>query len=139
MVERSDRNPNCSRGRRLFVSRKFFRRLERIFSKIFPAMFRKDIGRYGKQFVESLLNLGIMTLVACFQVGGSGGYALNSSEPQGRSVFQQLNEGFHLVRKTLDNERVVFRERAEKMVGGLRRKFLTLLVTCMKKASSHLQ
>jgi hypothetical protein len=59
-----------------------------------------------------------------------------------RRVFTQLGDhdlGHDLVRKTLDNERVVFRERAEKMVGGLRRKFLTLLVTCMKKASSHLQ
>jgi hypothetical protein len=74
-----------------------------------------------------------------FPSGGKWWVRPEFVEPQGRSVFQQLNEGFHLVRKTLDNERVVFRERAEEMVGGLRRKFLTLLVTCMKKASPHLQ
>jgi hypothetical protein len=34
MVKRSDRNPNCSGGWRLLISRKFFTRLERIFSKI---------------------------------------------------------------------------------------------------------
>jgi hypothetical protein len=43
---------------------------------------------------------------------------------------------FHLVRKNLDDERVVFREEAEGMIGGLRRKLLTLLITCAKKASS---
>lgn len=91
--------------------------------------------------MESLLNtqLGDHDLGSMFPSGGKWWVRSEFVEPQGRSVFQQLNEGFHLVRKTLDNERVVFRERAEKMVGGLRRKFLTLLVTCMKKASSHLQ
>jgi hypothetical protein len=66
-VERSDRNPNCSLGK-LLVSMKFFRRLERI-SKMFPAMLRRDIGRYERGLVGSLPGLGITTAVACFQTG----------------------------------------------------------------------
>jgi hypothetical protein len=57
--------------------------------------------------------------------------AFNSSGPRGLSGFQQLDVRFHLVRKNLDDERVVFREEAEQMVGGLRRKLLTLLIVGM--------
>jgi hypothetical protein len=70
MVERSDRNPNCSGGRRLLISRKFFRRVERIFSKTFPAMFRRIMGRHERGLVGSFPGLGIMTVVACFQARG---------------------------------------------------------------------
>jgi tmRNA-binding protein len=45
MVERWERNPNCSGGRRLLVSRTCLRRLVRIFSSIFPVMFSSEIGR----------------------------------------------------------------------------------------------
>jgi hypothetical protein len=70
MVERSDRNSDCSGGRRLLISRKFFRRVERIFSKTFLAMFRREMGRYERGLVGSFPGLGIMTVVACFQARG---------------------------------------------------------------------
>jgi hypothetical protein len=50
MVDRWDRNPNCSGGSRLFSSSTCLRRLARIFSRIFPAMFRREIGRYDWVF-----------------------------------------------------------------------------------------
>jgi hypothetical protein len=45
--------------------------------------------------------------------------AFNFVGPRGLSAFQQLDVRFHLVRKNLDDERVVFREEAEQMVGGV--------------------
>jgi hypothetical protein len=48
-----------------------------------------------------------------FEYGGS-----KFVGPRSLSVFQQLDIGFYLVRKNLDNERVVFRKGAEKIVGG---------------------
>jgi hypothetical protein len=52
MVHRWDRKPNCSGGSRLFNSSTCLRRLARIFSRIFPGMFRREIGRYdwGSEF-----------------------------------------------------------------------------------------
>jgi hypothetical protein len=61
--------------------------------------------------------------------------AFNVVGPRGLSAFQQLDVRFHLVRKNLDDERAIFRVEAEAMVGGLRRKLLTLLITYAKKAS----
>jgi hypothetical protein len=45
--------------------------------------------------------------------------AFNFVGPRGLSAFQQLDVRFHLVRKNLHDERVVFREEAEEMVGGV--------------------
>jgi hypothetical protein len=39
--------------------------------------------------------------------------------PRSLSAFQQPDVRFHLVRKNLDDERVVFREEADGMVGGV--------------------
>jgi hypothetical protein len=55
--------------------------------------------------------------------------ALSSSGSDAFFFFN--NEGFHLVRNNLDNERVVFRVGEEEMVAGLRRKLLTRFFTCV--------
>jgi hypothetical protein len=122
-------------------------------------MFRREMGRYKRGLVGSFPGLGIMTVVACFQAGGKWwarmqllkitvratmairGRFLNMRGfkfvgPRGLFALQLPDVRFHLVRKNLDDERVVFREEAEGMIGGLRRKLLTLLITCAKKASS---
>jgi hypothetical protein len=119
------RNLNCSGGRRLLISRKFFRRVERIFSKTFPAMFMREMGRYEWGLVGYFPGLEIMTVVPCGEMVGA--YAVVKDDCQGKngsprevfkyggskfvwlqglSIFQQL-------------ERVVFREGAEEMIGGV--------------------
>jgi hypothetical protein len=108
------------RWEEVLILRQFFRRVERVGS--FPG-------------------LDIMTVVACFQARGKcwarmqllkiavratmavrgrflkyGGFKFVG--PRGFSAFQQLDVRFHLVRKNLDEEKVVFREEAKEMVGG---------------------
>ena len=39
-----ERNPNCCDGIMWFISRKSFIRLVRIFSKIFPVIFKREMG-----------------------------------------------------------------------------------------------
>jgi hypothetical protein len=119
------RNLNCSGGRRLLMSRTFFRRVERIFSKTFSAMFMREMGRCERGLVGYSPGLEIMTVVPCGEMVGA--YAVvkddcrgKNGSPrevfkyggskfvwlQGLSIFQQL-------------ERVVFREGAEEMIGGV--------------------
>jgi hypothetical protein len=129
MVERSDRNSDCSGGRRLLISRKFFRRVERIFSKTFLAMFRRvgwvfsRLGDHdrGGMFPGQGEMVGVHAIIknSCKGNNGSprevfkyGGFKFDG--PRGLSAFQQLDVRFHLVRKNLDDESVFLMGRDRK-------------------------
>jgi hypothetical protein len=138
MVERSERNPNCSGGRRLLISRKFFRRVERIFSKTFPAMFRREMGRYERGLVGSFPGLGIMTVMACFQAGGKWWARMQLLKITVRATMAIRGRFLNIGAFKFVGPRGLFalQLRRRGRLGGLRRKSLTLLITCAKKASS---
>jgi hypothetical protein len=102
---------------------------------------------------------GIMTVVACFQAGGKwwarmqllkitvratmairGRFlnmgALKFVGPRGLFALQLPDVRFHLVRKNLDDERVVFRKEAEGMVGGVATEVVDASYHLREKASS---
>lgn len=70
IVERCGRKPNCCWGMMLSVSRMVLRQLLRIFSRIFPMICRREMGRYDRGLCGSFPGLGIIMVEAVFQVLG---------------------------------------------------------------------
>jgi hypothetical protein len=70
MVERCARKPNCWDGRRLFDSRDSFSRADKTFSRIFPMILSREIGRYERGSEGFFPGFGVIIVLAFFQAVG---------------------------------------------------------------------